>query len=130
MLIWKDSYSIGMDLIDTQHKHLFDIGTQAYELLKNGLKIDKYDEIVLIIEDLGNYTKYHFRCEEEYMIEINYPGYENQKKEHNDFIEKIDSIQLHNIDENQQKYIEELLNFVFNWVLEHILKEDKLIMSS
>ena len=29
MLIWKDSYSIGMDLIDTQHKHLFDIGTQA-----------------------------------------------------------------------------------------------------
>lgn len=130
MLIWKDSYSIGMDLIDAQHKHLFEIGNQAYALLKNGLKIDKYDEIVLIIEDLSNYTKYHFRCEEEYMIEINYPGYENQKKEHNDFIEKIDSIQLHNIDENQQKYIEELLDFIFNWVLEHILKEDKLIMYS
>jgi len=130
MLIWKDSYSIGMDLIDTQHKHLFDIGNQAYELLKNGLKIDKYDEIVLIIEDLANYTKYHFKCEEEYMIKINYSRYEIQKKEHTDFIKKIDGIQLHNIDENQQKYIEELLNFVFNWVLEHILKEDKLIMSS
>ena len=34
MLIWKDSYSIDMDLIDTQHKHLFDIGNQAYSLLK------------------------------------------------------------------------------------------------
>lgn len=130
MLTWKDSYSIGMYLIDAQHKHLFEIGNEAYALLKNGLKIDKYDEIVLIIEDLSNYTKYHFRCEEEYMIEINYPGYENQKKKHNDFIEKIDGIQLHNIDENQQKYIEELLDFIFNWVLEHILKEDKLIMSS
>lgn len=130
MLTWKDSYSIGMYLIDAQHKHLFEIGNEAYALLKNGLKIDKYDEIVLIIEDLSNYTKYHFRCEEEYMIEINYPGYENQKKKHNDFIEKIDGIQLHTIDENQQKYIEELLDFIFNWILEHILKEDKLIMSS
>ena len=130
MLIWKDSYSIGMDLIDAQHKHLFDIGNQAYNLLKNGLKIDKYDDIVLIIEDLSNYTKYHFRCEEEYMKEINYPRYENQKKKHNDFIEKIDSIQLHSIDENQQKYIEDLLDFIFNWILEHILKEDKLIISS
>ena len=130
MLIWKDSYSIGMDLIDTQHKHLFDIGNQAYDLLKNGLKIDKYDEIVLIIEDLGNYTKYHFQCEEEYMLKINYSGYEIQKKEHTDFIEKIDGMQLHSIDKNQQKYIEDLLDFIFNWVLEHILKEDKLIMSS
>lgn len=130
MLIWKDSYSIGMDLIDAQHKHLFDIGNQAYNLLKNGFKIDKYDDIVLIIEDLSNYTKYHFRCEEEYMKKINYPRYENQKKEHNYFIEKIDSIQLHSIDENQQKYIEDLLDFIFNWILEHILKEDKLIMSS
>jgi len=129
MLIWKDSYSIGMDLIDTQHKHLFEIGNQAYALLKNGLKFDKYDDIVLIIEDLSNYTKYHFKCEEEYMLEINYSGYEDQKKEHTNFIEKIDGIQLHNIDNNQQKHIEDLLQFIFNWILEHILEKDKLITS-
>lgn len=129
MLIWKDSYSIGMDLIDTQHKHLFDIGNQAYELLKNGLKIDKYDAIVLIIDDLRNYTKYHFKCEEDYMLKVNYCGYEDQKKEHISFIKKIDGIRLYNIDENQQKYIEDLLGFIFEWILEHILKKDKMIMS-
>ena len=129
MLIWKDSYSIGMDLIDTQHKHLFDIGNQAYTLLKSGLQIDKYDEIVLIIEDLRSYFKYHFKCEEDYMIKINYPGYEEQKKEHTNFIKKIDALQLHNIDKNQQKYIEDLLDFIFNWILEHILQKDTLIIS-
>lgn len=129
MLMWKDSYSIGMDLIDTQHKHLFDIGNQAYELLKDGLKIDKYDEIVVIIDDLRNYTKYHFKCEEEYMLSTNYSGYEVQRKEHTNFIEKIDAVDLHNIDMNQQKYIEDLLSFIFDWILEHILKKDKMIMS-
>ena len=129
MLIWKDSYSIGIDLIDNQHKHLFDIGNQAYELLKNGLKTDKYDEIVLIIEDLRNYTKYHFKSEEDYMFKVNYSGYEDQKKEHTNFIKKIDEIRLYNIDKNQQKYIEDLLGFIFNWILEHILQKDKLIMS-
>ena len=129
MLIWKDSYSIDMDLIDTQHKHLFDIGNQAYALLKNGLKIDKYDEIIMILEDLRNYTKYHFKCEEEYMLQINYSRYEDQKKEHTAFIEKIDAIHLHDIDRNQQKSIEDLLRFIFDWILVHILEKDKMIMS-
>jgi hemerythrin len=129
MLIWNDKCSIGMDLIDAQHKHLFEIGNQAYALLKNGLKTDKYDEIVLIIEDLRNYTKYHFKCEEDYMLEINYPGYEEQKKEHNNFIEALNEVKLHNIDRNQQKYIEDLLGFIFSWILEHILEKDKLIMA-
>ncbi len=34
MLEWKDKYSIGVELIDEQHKHLFEIGNKAVKLLK------------------------------------------------------------------------------------------------
>ncbi|MBU3179004.1 hemerythrin family protein [Clostridium estertheticum] len=128
MLFWKENFSIGMEIIDAQHKHLFDIGNQAYLLLENGLKVDKYDDITLIIEDLERYTIYHFKCEEEYMLKINYSGYENQKREHTEFINKIHKMRLVDIDKGQQEAIEDLLAVIFNWLIDHILGEDRLIM--
>jgi len=127
MLIWKNSYSIGIELIDIQHKHLFDIGNQAYSLLENDLQTDNYDAINLIVEDLRSYAKYHLTCEENYMLKINYSGYAEQKKEHDNFIKKVDEIQLYNINKNKQKCILDLLSFVFNWISQHILEKDKLI---
>ena len=127
MLQWKEEYSIGVQLIDEQHKHLFVIGNNIYDLLENYLYEDKYDKIVMIINELREYTKYHFMTEEDYMLKIKYSKYFNQKVEHDDFIEKIEGIDLKGLDENQDKYIRDLLTFVFNWILEHILKKDKLI---
>lgn len=127
MLVWKDEYSIGVELIDKQHKHLFAIGNSIYELLENYILDDKYDKIIKILTDLREYTKYHFQSEEEYMLQVKYPGYFSQKVEHDDFIDKIEEVELQNLDENQEKYIRELMLFVFNWILEHILQRDKLI---
>jgi len=124
LLVWKEEYAIGVESIDNQHKHLFEIGNSIYELLENYVLEDKYDRI---INDLREYTKYHFQSEEDYMIEIMYSGYFKQKVEHEDFIDKIEEIQLQDLDENQEKHIRELLLFVFNWILEHILQRDKLI---
>lgn len=127
MLVWKEEYAIGVELIDKQHKHLFAIGNGIYELLENYILDDKYDKIIKILTDLREYTKYHFQSEEEYMLQIKYPGYFSQKVEHDDFIDKLEEIELQNLDENQEKHIRELLLFVFNWILEHILQKDKLI---
>lgn len=125
--MWKEEYAIGVESIDNQHKHLFEIGNSIYELLENYVLEDKYDRIINVLNDLREYTKYHFQSEEDYMIEIMYSGYFKQKVEHEDFIDKIEEIQLQDLDENQEKHIRELLLFVFNWILEHILQRDKLI---
>lgn len=127
MLHWKDDYAIGVEIIDEQHKHLFEIGNKIYDLLENYLLDDKYDKVVTIIQELGNYTKYHFKTEEDYMLQIRYPKYFSQKVEHDDFIKKIEEIDLKDLDQNQDKHIRDILTFVFKWVLEHILKKDKLI---
>jgi hemerythrin len=127
MLVWKDKYSVAVELIDEQHKRLFEIGNSAYELLRNDFCVDKYDKIVEIIEELRQYTEFHFKAEEEYMLKIGSKQYKVQKIEHDNFIKKINSVKLDNIDQDQKKYIEDLLAFVFNWILDHILQKDKLI---
>lgn len=130
MLTWRDEYSIGVEMIDEQHKHLFEIGNRIYDLLENYLLADKYDKIVAVVQELSDYTKYHFKTEEDYMIQIKYPKYFSQKVEHDDFIQKIEEIDLTDIDKDQDKHIRDILTFVFHWVLEHILKKDKLIKSN
>ncbi|MDR3585207.1 MAG: hemerythrin family protein [Desulfosporosinus sp.] len=127
MLVWKPEYSIGVQLIDEQHKYLFEIIDSVFELSKCDFRVGKYDRIALIIQDLCQYAKFHFVTEEEYMIRINYKGYSSHKADHNDFTEYINKINLEKVEEDPQKYITDILSFLLNWLLDHILMKDKLI---
>lgn len=124
---WKDEYLIGIKEIDEQHKKLFEIANSAYDLLKNNLYLDKYDRIVIILEELKSYTIFHFTAEENYMESIGYKRMFSQKVEHSKFIEKMNKINLDEIDKNQDEYIIGILEFVVNWIDSHILTTDKLI---
>ena len=127
MLQWKDEYCTGIAPIDEQHKELFSIANRIYDLLKNDLIPDKYDSIVAIISELQNYTRYHFKTEEDYMQQINYRRFLSQKAAHNEFLAKMDAIDLGKIDNSQNQYLIESLDFVLDWLAGHIVKADKLI---
>ena len=127
MVTWKEEYSIGVTEIDEQHKALFEIVNRVQALLIDKFVTDKYDAIVAIINELKEYTIYHFKTEEEYMLKIGYKKLFTQKVMHQDFVEKMNSIDFSQIDNDQNKYLDEILYFVCDWLLTHILKEDKLI---
>lgn len=120
-------YATGIDLIDGEHSVLFDIIREANNLVKDEFLHDKYDEITTILDKLKTYTQDHFKDEEEYMESIQYTGIEAQKRAHRAFEEKLEEIDLEQIDENQQEYLEELMEFLFGWLANHILKMDKRI---
>lgn len=122
-----DKYLTGIPLIDGEHETLFEIIGKANDLVKAELLHDKYDEIVGILNQLEAYTKEHFRDEEEYMESIDYPGLDAQKMAHHAFVSKLEEIDLEQVDQNQQEYLEELMEFLFGWLSNHILKSDKLI---
>ncbi len=122
-----EEYRTGIILVDEQHQKLFEIIGRANELVRAELLHDKYDEIVGILNELREYTKEHFKDEEEYMERIQYSGLESQKRQHEAFVEKLDNLDLEQVDDNQQEYLEELMEFLFNWLSNHILKVDKLI---
>lgn len=125
MLMWKDEYATGVDSIDEQHRRLLEIAGDAYDLLKNQMYTDKYDKIIEIIEELKNYTMYHFDSEEQYMESIGYKKILSHKVNHRDFIDKIENIDMGKVDENQDAYILQLLDFVVDWIDKHILQLDK-----
>lgn len=129
MLKWKDEYLIGVPEIDKQHEELFNIAGKAYAVLKDDFSMDKYDKIVAILEELKEYAVYHFRSEEEYMASIHYKKFFSQKLEHDEFIKKVNNVDLRKVDEDQDKYLLDVLNFIVEWTSDHILKKDKGITS-
>lgn len=130
MLKWEDKYRTGVAQIDEQHQRLFAIANEAYGLLKNELRTDKYDDIVAILAELRDYTKYHFQSEEEYMLSIGYKKFLSHKAEHADFIAKIAEVDLDKVDDNQDAYLRETLDFVATWIAEHILGRDMLYVTA
>ena len=127
MYAFKDEYRTGIEVIDKEHERLFEIADKAYETLINDFIPDKYDYIIEIFNELKDYAATHFRHEEEYMASIRYKKLFTQKAEHGDFIEKIGEYGLNEIDENQKDVLFELLDFLGNWLVHHIIENDKLI---
>ncbi|NLL73396.1 MAG: hemerythrin family protein [Clostridiales bacterium] len=123
----KPEYYTGIKFIDEEHEKLFDIASRAYDLLMNEFIPDKYDYIMEVIDELKDYTKYHFDHEEAYMSNIKYRRLLSQKVAHDDFIEKINEYDSEVVDENQKESLLELLEFLTTWLIEHIYKQDKLI---
>lgn len=123
----KPEYYTGIEFIDQEHSRLFEYANEAYELLTNEFIPDKYDYILNLVEELRNYTKFHFQHEEEYMNSIKYKRILSQKVAHNEFIDKIENIDLTTMDDNQKDTLLDLLEFLTSWLVEHIYKSDKLI---
>ena len=120
-------YHTGIDFIDEEHAKLFEIANRAYDLLTNQFVTDKYDAIVAVLEELRDYTRYHFNHEEEYMKSINYSKRFSQLHQHTQFINKLESYNLKEIDVNQQEGLMEILDFLALWLQSHIKGMDKKI---
>ena len=122
-----DRYRTGIKLVDEEHETLFRIIREANDLIREELLHDKYDEIIAILDRLKEYTIHHFRDEEEYMESIGYEGLSAQQRAHQAFVDKLNEVNLDDVDDNQQKYLTELVDYLLSWLVNHILKVDKLI---
>lgn len=123
----KDEYLVGIEFIDQEHRRLFEIAEETYQLKNQEFLIDKYDQVRAILEDLRDYTIMHFDHEEAYMKSINYKKMFTQKVEHDAFKEKIADWDIEHIDEESDEMIDEILNFLTDWLISHILENDKQI---
>ena len=122
----KPEYYIGIDMIDEEHKQLFQYADEAYELLHDEYTPDKYDRIDIILEKLRGYTVKHFADEEQYMESINYKKLFTQKVQHQEFINKLDEfMEYHNEEvEDQDDQIMGILKYLTEWLTNHILYVD------
>ena len=104
-------YKTDIQLVDDEHRRLFEIIKEANDLIFQELLHDKYDKIIELLSELKDYTEFHFSDEEKLMEKIGYPGLEAQQRAHAAFIEKLVNIDLNtldDIDNNQQEYLTRL----------------------
>ena len=80
-----------------------------------------------LLQQLQEYTRIHFADEEGYMEKIGYDGLEAQKRAHAGFIAKLEELEFEGFEEKQQEVLLELMDFLFHWLVHHILKMDKKI---
>lgn len=122
-----DRYKTGIDFVDMEHRKLFEIIRETNRVIHAELLHDKYDEIARILEELRDYTILHFHDEEEYMERISYDMLDAQRRAHQAFVDRLNEIDMDDMDDHQQAYLEELIEFLLGWLSNHILKMDKLI---
>lgn len=121
---WDDKYSVGDELIDSEHKHLFELGEEAFSFAESDKKVEKIRHIV---PELYKYMKTHFENEEKYMAKIQYPNLEVHKQHHKDIIHTMNKF-LKSVPTMSVNTIEhELASSVKHWILAHIEQEDKQI---
>jgi len=83
---WDDSYSIGVDKVDNQHKELF---KRLNDLILANKSDKGRDEVKKILGFLADYTVKHFEDEEELQRESGYPDYELHKEIHDNFVQDV-----------------------------------------
>lgn len=127
--VFDDTFKTGIPLIDEEHKTLFDIIGKIHTTIETELVHDKFDAILDILDELKEYTRTHFADEENYMREIGYDGLAKQEILHQKFIDKLNELDLDDVDDNQETYLYSFLEFLQNWLVSHILKVDMLIPS-
>ncbi len=124
---FSEKFITGIEIVDREHEKLFAIINQTNKIIYSDIMHDKYDAITNILAELKDYTITHFHDEEEYMKQVGYDGLEAQQIAHQAFIDKIEDIDLNEIDDNQNEYLRSLINFLLCWLVNHILKMDKQI---
>jgi hemerythrin len=122
---WTPNLAVGVKMIDDQHRLLFEKAEKLFEAGQNQ-KTKEY--IGELLEFLDRYTKEHFADEEKYMQSIQYPGYEEQKKAHAAFIERLKKLRGDYAASGGNLLV--ILNaqqMVVDWLTKHISNMDKKI---
>ena len=115
---WDDSLSVGIDIIDEQHKVLI----QKLSDLFKAIEMQQGEaEIMKTLDFMIDYTNFHFSSEEEHMAEQKYPGLGSQQKQHEEFKDTLKHIVEDFEEEGPTRALTTSINtFLVNWLINHI----------
>ena len=118
---WNSTFETGITRIDIQHKVIVRILNELYDIIIGNKEEGKISNI---IHELIQYTEYHFSEEEKMFDEYNYIEEKEHKLEHQKFVEEIQVVVSH-MNSDKGMLAIELMNFLKDWLTEHILDTDK-----
>lgn len=125
MIQWREGLSIGVEVIDTDHKQLIGI---INEFLSLSREDPQSAPLKAIADRLLHYANAHFEREERLQLLSDYDEYDGHKAQHNRLLDSLeDFIERHFVTREtaiDATVIEEMNSFLRGWLIDHILKCD------
>ena len=121
LLPWSELYCVGVQEIDEQHRVLVRLLNRLAQSAYEGSKQNAVDETLLALVE---YVRSHFKFEEDLMRTHGYESIKSHSEAHGRLIERLQRLIAR---QNTEKAlsIEELMTFLRQWLISHILHTDK-----
>ena len=118
---WSNTYLLGIEQIDEHHRHLIDLLDTTYNVfVSHGQKV----EVGKVLEALIDYAIYHFAAEERLMAQYDYSRAADHLEQHEDFVKRVKT-QQREFHDGRGTLSLELIVFIKEWLLDHILETDR-----
>ncbi|MCB1895580.1 MAG: hemerythrin family protein [Zoogloeaceae bacterium] len=125
LIEWNASMATGHMEIDAQHTVLVAILNRLHESIQAG---EGEATTALVLRELIEYTRYHFRSEEALMVHVPSEVAQAHKGNHARLIQQVREFEAQC--ERGEISPQELLDFLKDWLLLHITGTDKQLASS
>lgn len=118
---WEPRYSVYINEFDNHHKKLLELLQKLHQSM-----LDGQGKIIVgeILDELKEYTVYHFNAEEQQMEKYGYPEFEAHKAQHNNLIEQLEDL-IKSFKEGKSTITTDTYRFLNKWLTNHILSGDK-----
>lgn len=120
-LEWNETFSVHVREFDEHHKRIIEMINGLRNVMGQGVDDTGVAEMV---HNLIDYASTHFKAEERYMAQFGFAGYELHEAEHDRFIAQVLGFQ-NRLSRREQIIPDELLRFLKDWLVTHILGTDK-----
>lgn len=121
--LWEENLSVGVDVIDEQHKMLL---SRLSELSEAVSQRRGSGQIVGTLSFLSDYVDFHFGTEERHMTANDYPGYQEHKAAHEEFKRTLKRLSDDFEEEGATTDLADSINtLLINWFLKHIRQVDQ-----
>ena len=119
-IIWKPEYSVRVEPLDRQHQRIISV---INKLISQWRLFANSATIAEVLAELNSYVSEHFLLEEKLLEENNYPGLIGHSTRHTEYGERIADFCLKTVEKNKN-VPEQLLSYLREWWIGHILIED------
>ncbi len=120
-----DLLSIGVHAIDSDHEHLLGILSKCRDISKSDVQSDEL--MLLLLDELLEYTAHHFQREEAVMAACNYPSINIHKYVHKVLVSQ--ATKSKELFKQGRLPPAELFQFLTGWLVHHIQGMDRDIAS-
>lgn len=118
---WSKDLETGIEILDDQHKKFLMHANRFIIKIKAGKAAEGIWEEFEFIKD---YLMYHFQTEETFLYEKNYDKYGEHQAEHLQMKFRTKMVGNALKENDPEKAVKEFVEFVNEWVINHILKSD------